>query len=126
LDLSEVQDEATQAVATVDCKARISGGQGYDPAARSRPLGRRGQFALRVSGSVQSEGTARVDRFGGASVATAMLSLSPATRVFLALAPIDGRKSFNGLSTLVQETLGQEPTSGYLFVFVNKARERIS
>ena len=26
-----------------------------------------------------------------------MLSLSPATRVFLALAPIDGRKSFNGL-----------------------------
>jgi len=54
-----------------------------------------------------------------------MLSLSPATRVFLALAPIDGRKSFNGLSTLVKETLGQEPTSGFLFVFVNKARNRL-
>jgi hypothetical protein len=26
-----------------------------------------------------------------------MLSLSPATRIFLALSPIDGRKSFNGL-----------------------------
>ena len=55
-----------------------------------------------------------------------MLSLSPATRVFLALDPIDGRKSFNGLTTLVKETLGQEPTSGFLFAFVNRARKRIS
>ena len=43
-----------------------------------------------------------------------MLSLSPATRVFLALAPIDGRKGFNGLYTLVKETLQQEPTTGFL------------
>ena len=34
-----------------------------------------------------------------------MLNLSPAPRVFLALAPIDGRKGFNGLYTLVKETL---------------------
>jgi transposase len=54
-----------------------------------------------------------------------MLSLSPATRVFLALTPIDGRKSFNGLCTLVKESLGQEPTSGFLFVFINKARNRL-
>jgi transposase len=54
-----------------------------------------------------------------------MLSLSPATRIFLALAPIDGRKSFNGLCCLVKETLEQEPTSGFLFVFVNKARNRL-
>ena len=54
-----------------------------------------------------------------------MLSLSPATRVFLALTPIDGRKSFNGLSVLIKETLEQEPTSGFLFVFVNKARNRL-
>ena len=54
-----------------------------------------------------------------------MLSLSPATRVFLAIRTIDGRKSFNGLSVLVQETLQQEPTSGFLFVFVNKARNRL-
>ena len=49
-----------------------------------------------------------------------MLSLSPATRVFLALTPIDGRKGFNGLYTLVKETLQQEPTSGFFFVFLNK------
>ena len=54
-----------------------------------------------------------------------MLSLSPATRVFLALDPIDGRKSFNGLSTLVKEHLGQEPTSGFLFAFINQARNRL-
>jgi len=53
-----------------------------------------------------------------------MLSLSPATRVFLATQPIDGRKSFNGLTVLVKETLQQEPTSGFLFVFVNKARHQ--
>ena len=54
-----------------------------------------------------------------------MLSLSPATRVFVALRPVDGRKSFNGLYTLVKETLQQEPTSGFLFVFVNKAGNRL-
>jgi transposase len=54
-----------------------------------------------------------------------MLSLSPATRVFLALAPIDGRKGFNGLYALVKETLQQEPTSGFLFAFLNKRRNRL-
>ena len=54
-----------------------------------------------------------------------MLSLSPATRVFLAVAPIDGRKGFNGLTALVKESLAQEPTSGFLFVFHNRARNRL-
>lgn len=54
-----------------------------------------------------------------------MMSLSPATRVFVALAPVDGRKSFNGLHALVQETLQQDPTSGFLFVFTNKSRNRL-
>jgi transposase len=54
-----------------------------------------------------------------------MLSLSPATRVVVALAPIDGRKSFNGLYTVVRETLQQEPTSGHLFIFTNRSRNRL-
>ena len=54
-----------------------------------------------------------------------MLSLSPATRVFLAVAPVAGRKSFNGLYTLVKEALQQEPTSGFLFVFTNKSFNRL-
>lgn len=54
-----------------------------------------------------------------------MLSLSPATRVFVAVSPIDGRKSFNGLHILVQEVLQQDPLSGHLFVFTNKCRNRL-
>ncbi len=54
-----------------------------------------------------------------------MLSLSPATRVFVAVAPVDGRKSFNGLHVLVKEVLLQDPTSGHLFVFTNKSRNRL-
>lgn len=54
-----------------------------------------------------------------------MVSLSPATRVFLSVAPVDGRKSFNGLYTLVKEAMNLEPTSGYLFVFTNKRFNRL-
>ena len=54
-----------------------------------------------------------------------MLSVSPATRIFLAVTPVDGRKSFNGLYSLVKETLQQEPTSGYLFVFTNRRKNRL-
>ena len=54
-----------------------------------------------------------------------MLSLSVATRVFVAVAPVDGRKCFNGLHILVKEVLQQDPTSGHLFVFTNKCRNRL-
>lgn len=54
-----------------------------------------------------------------------MLSLSPATRVFVAVAPVDGRKGFNGLHILVKELLLQDPTSGHLFVFTNKSKNRL-
>ena len=54
-----------------------------------------------------------------------MLSLSPATRIFVALAPMDMRKGFNGLSAWVQTVLEQEPTSGHWFVFLNKRRNRL-
>jgi hypothetical protein len=40
-----------------------------------------------------------------------MLSLSPATRVFVALAPVDMRKSFNGLYIYAQAVLQQSPTA---------------
>jgi transposase len=54
-----------------------------------------------------------------------MLSLSPATRVFVALEPVDMRQSFNGLYARVQSVLGQEPTSGHYFLFTNKSRNRL-
>jgi transposase len=54
-----------------------------------------------------------------------MLSLSPATRIFVALEPVDMRKSFNGLYAAVQTVLGEDPVSGHLFVFTNRIRTRV-
>ena len=54
-----------------------------------------------------------------------MLNCSPATRVFIALAPVDLRGSFNRLSGLVQNQLAQDPLAGHLFVFSNRSRNRL-
>jgi transposase len=54
-----------------------------------------------------------------------MLSLSPATRIFVALAPADMRRSFNGLYADVQVVLSQDPLSGHIFLFTNKRRNRV-
>jgi transposase len=54
-----------------------------------------------------------------------MFGLSAAVRVYLAKEPADMRKSFDSLSALVQGSLGLDPLSGHLFVFINKRRDRI-
>ena len=54
-----------------------------------------------------------------------MLSLSPATRIFVAVQAMDMRQGFNGLYAWVQAVLGEEPTSGHWFVFLNKRRNRL-
>jgi transposase len=54
-----------------------------------------------------------------------MLTGSPATRVFLAAGATDMRKSFDTLSAIVRGSLGGDPTSGHLYVFCNKRRDRI-
>jgi transposase len=54
-----------------------------------------------------------------------MLNLSLATRVFVALAPVDLRGSFNRLAALTQTVLAQDPLSGHWFVFINRRRNRL-
>jgi transposase len=46
-------------------------------------------------------------------------------RIFLATGATDMRKSFNGLSGLVRSRLGEDPLSGDLFVFCNRAKNRL-
>jgi len=46
------------------------------------------------------------------------------TRVFVCAEPQDMRRSFDGLSLAAQQVLGQDPTSGALFVFINERRNR--
>ena len=53
-----------------------------------------------------------------------MLSLPLPVKIFWCLAPTDMRKSFDGLSALVAEHLGQDPLSGHLFIFTSRRRDR--
>ena len=55
-----------------------------------------------------------------------MLSVTAATRILVALEPVDMRQSFNGLFARVQAVLKEEPTSGHFFVFTNKNRNRLT
>ena len=51
-----------------------------------------------------------------------MIALPASVRVYLCAQPCDMRKSFDGLTGLVQECFGQDPLTGHLFLFV-KVRE---
>lgn len=48
-----------------------------------------------------------------------------ALRIFLAVEPVDMRKQFNGLWSMAQEKLQEDPRKGAVFVFTNKDRDRI-
>lgn len=54
-----------------------------------------------------------------------MLSLAANMRIWLCTTPTDMRKSFDGLSGLVQAVFEREVLDGQLFVFVNRRRDRI-
>ncbi len=50
---------------------------------------------------------------------------TPTTQVWIATAPVDMRKSFDGLAEIVRTFLGHDPLSGSLFVFRNKSAQRL-
>ena len=54
-----------------------------------------------------------------------VLSIPSTPRVFLATAPTDMRKGFDGLFTLVENVIREDPFSGHLFVFRNRKRDRL-
>jgi transposase len=54
-----------------------------------------------------------------------MSFLPSRTRVFLCLAPTDMRKSFDKLAALVAEVMKCDPLSRDLFVFRNRAEDRM-
>ena len=52
-------------------------------------------------------------------------TVPPDTRVFLRTGITDLRLAFEGLSQLVVKVIHSEPTSGHLFVFCNRGRNRV-
>lgn len=49
-----------------------------------------------------------------------MLTLPASVKIYVAAAPVDARKSFDGLAAIVESQFGLEPLSGHLFVFLNR------
>jgi len=54
-----------------------------------------------------------------------MIAFPAGMQVMVATQPIDFRKGADGLTTLVRETLGQDPFCGAIFVFRSKRADRI-
>jgi len=54
-----------------------------------------------------------------------MLRLAPGSRIFMAVKPIDMRRSFDGLCATITEALGGDPLSGDVFLFRGKRADRI-
>lgn len=50
-----------------------------------------------------------------------MLQLTPQSRIFLALVPVDLRKGIDGLAALCRSSFAQNPLDGALYVFRNRA-----
>lgn len=54
-----------------------------------------------------------------------MLSFPSSVRVYLAVEPVDMRKSFNGLFAVASQSLREDPLQGGLYVFSNRRRDRV-
>lgn len=54
-----------------------------------------------------------------------MFTLSSQHRFLLYSQPVDMRKSFDGLSGLIENKLSANPRSGDVFIFLNKGRDKI-
>ncbi len=54
-----------------------------------------------------------------------MIQFPDSVRVFVHIPPTDLRKGFDVLSGLVSTAFGQDPTSGHLFLFFNRRRDRL-
>jgi transposase len=54
-----------------------------------------------------------------------MFSLTSSFFYYLYSQPTDMRKSFDGLSGIVQSQLDRDPTSGEVFIFVNRRKNKV-
>ena len=78
-----------------------------------------GEYVLSWAGRTFPEDPAAIRNGFFASIAdgvggSEMIGLLPTTTIFLATAPTDLRKAYDGLAVLVRQSLGQDPLSGSL------------
>jgi transposase len=98
------------------------------PAAGETRPGRRDCAAewLPVAGSGGYRGVVSASAGDGAEDGDLMpVALPAGTKVYLALAPVDMRKGYDGLAASVQQILKCDPFSGQLFLFHGKRGDRL-
>jgi transposase len=54
-----------------------------------------------------------------------MIGANHSVQIWVAAAPVDMRKSFDGLAEHVRAFLGHDPLCGHMFVFRNRTGERL-
>lgn len=54
-----------------------------------------------------------------------MFTLSSSNSFYLYSQPTDMRKSFDSLSGLVRNSLGKDPCNGFVYIFINRSRNKI-
>lgn len=54
-----------------------------------------------------------------------MITLSSGARYYLWRAPVDMRKSFDGLHGLVTNRMGRDALNGEVFIFMNRRRDQV-
>ena len=54
-----------------------------------------------------------------------MLTIPPSVQLWYAPQPVDFRLGFDGLFALVRSRLAADPLSGHLFIFRNRAADRV-
>lgn len=54
-----------------------------------------------------------------------MLTLPASVRIYVAAAPVDLRRGFDGLAATVRSVMLANPMNGHVFVFVNRRRNRM-
>jgi len=54
-----------------------------------------------------------------------MLTLPPSVRIYVSTVPVDARKSFDGLSAIIESEFGHDPLQGHLYVFLNRRGHQV-
>lgn len=54
-----------------------------------------------------------------------MLTLPPSVRIFIAVEPVDARKSYDGLSAMVASHFEHDVLDGHLYVFINRRANQV-
>jgi transposase len=54
-----------------------------------------------------------------------VLTLPPSVKIYVAAEPVDARKSYNGLSALVESHFGHNLLDGHLYAFINRRGHQV-